>query len=276
MELKISDEKAHIVRDWVKRGIGTPPRTASDLLADRATMLARMGELEGALKERDIAYGYAVGLLTALAPQCSPLPDLLGVLTQIDNATVWTKKLEASLATLRAERDALRTTTMKQADQKSPTAFEDKLFPGSWRIEFFDEDGTCELATFSGPSAKVWAERFATLRSGSVAPVVTDEIERIAMAAFHGGKCCEACGISPCACMRAALTTAFAHLGGERKIEPTVTFTPSTGKIEIEPVERENDNHGTDKPVGRESDMTHHPTASDHDTLQDLSMEGRA
>jgi len=31
------------------------------------------------------AYGYASRLFKSLAPQCEPLPDLMGVLTQIDN-----------------------------------------------------------------------------------------------------------------------------------------------------------------------------------------------
>lgn len=36
-------------------------------------------------RERDQAYGYLSRLFTAWAPQCEPLPDLLGLCTQLDN-----------------------------------------------------------------------------------------------------------------------------------------------------------------------------------------------
>lgn len=44
------------------------------------------------------AYSYAVSLFSHLAPQCEPLPDLIGVLTQIDNATTIIPTLRATIA----------------------------------------------------------------------------------------------------------------------------------------------------------------------------------
>jgi hypothetical protein len=52
-------------------------------------------------KERDDAYGYLSRLFVALAPQCTPLPYLLGVCTQIDNWSVGAKEKEAELARIR-------------------------------------------------------------------------------------------------------------------------------------------------------------------------------
>lgn len=55
------------------------------------------------------AYKYAVRLFRHLAPQCTPLPDIYGVLTQIDNATTVIPKLEAEATRLRtAVEDTLR------------------------------------------------------------------------------------------------------------------------------------------------------------------------
>lgn len=39
-----------------------------------------------ALKERDEAYRYLRGIFEHVAPQCAPLPDLMGICTQVDNA----------------------------------------------------------------------------------------------------------------------------------------------------------------------------------------------
>lgn len=46
------------------------------------------------------AYNYAVTLFGHLAPQCEPLDDLLGVLTQIDNATTIIPELRKTIADL--------------------------------------------------------------------------------------------------------------------------------------------------------------------------------
>lgn len=42
------------------------------------------GELR-AVKERDAAYGYLRRVFEHVAPQCTPLPDLMGICTQVDN-----------------------------------------------------------------------------------------------------------------------------------------------------------------------------------------------
>lgn len=48
------------------------------------------------------AYFYAVSLFLHLAPQCEPLPDLIGVLTQIDNATTVIPDMRKQIADLEA------------------------------------------------------------------------------------------------------------------------------------------------------------------------------
>jgi hypothetical protein len=44
--------------------------------------------------------------------------------------------------------------------------FEDRRMPGQWRVEWFDDDGRCELEIFTGPDARRQALRFATRRYG--------------------------------------------------------------------------------------------------------------
>src|SRR5260370_3176911 len=39
--------------------------------------------------------------------------------------------------------------------------FEDRKFPGRWRVEWVDDDGGCEVAIFSGPNARERAIRYA-------------------------------------------------------------------------------------------------------------------
>ena len=39
------------------------------------------------------------------------------------------------------------------ADDLRAKLFEDRVTPGDWRVERFDEDRGCELATFSGPDS---------------------------------------------------------------------------------------------------------------------------
>jgi hypothetical protein len=45
--------------------------------------------------------------------------------------------------------------------------FEDRRSPGDWRVEWFDEDGGCEVAIFSGPNARERAIRYADRQYGS-------------------------------------------------------------------------------------------------------------
>ena len=39
--------------------------------------------------------------------------------------------------------------------------FEDRETPGQWRVEWFDDDGRCELEIFAGPDARRQALRCA-------------------------------------------------------------------------------------------------------------------
>jgi hypothetical protein len=39
--------------------------------------------------------------------------------------------------------------------------FEDRVHPREWRVEWFDEDGRCEVAIFAGPNARERALRYA-------------------------------------------------------------------------------------------------------------------
>ncbi|HET9848695.1 MAG TPA: hypothetical protein VFR68_09095 [Candidatus Dormibacteraeota bacterium] len=39
--------------------------------------------------------------------------------------------------------------------------FEDRETPGQWRVEWFDDDGRCELEIFTGPEARQQALRYA-------------------------------------------------------------------------------------------------------------------
>jgi hypothetical protein len=44
--------------------------------------------------------------------------------------------------------------------------FEDRVTPGQWRVEWFDDDGRCELEIFTGPDARRQALRYAMHRYG--------------------------------------------------------------------------------------------------------------
>ena len=45
--------------------------------------------------------------------------------------------------------------------------FEDRVSPGNWRVEWFDHDGGCEVAIFSGPKARDRAIRYADRQYGN-------------------------------------------------------------------------------------------------------------
>ena len=44
---------------------------------------------------------------------------------------------------------------------------EDRESAGDWRVEWFDDDGGCEVAIFAGPNAKNRAIRYANQHYGS-------------------------------------------------------------------------------------------------------------
>jgi len=44
--------------------------------------------------------------------------------------------------------------------------FEDRLYPGDWRVEWVDDDGGVELAIFAGPNTRERALRYADRQYG--------------------------------------------------------------------------------------------------------------
>jgi hypothetical protein len=44
--------------------------------------------------------------------------------------------------------------------------FEDRATPGEWHVEWFDDDGRCELEVFTGPNARRVALRYAMQKYG--------------------------------------------------------------------------------------------------------------
>jgi hypothetical protein len=44
--------------------------------------------------------------------------------------------------------------------------FEDRAHAGDWRVEWFDDDGGCEVEIFTGPNAGERARRYAEQRYG--------------------------------------------------------------------------------------------------------------
>jgi hypothetical protein len=42
--------------------------------------------------------------------------------------------------------------------------FEDRGHAGNWRVEWFDDDGGCEVEIFAGPNARERARRYAEQR----------------------------------------------------------------------------------------------------------------
>ena len=45
--------------------------------------------------------------------------------------------------------------------------FEDRETPGQWRVEWFDDDGRCELEIFTGPTARRQVLRYAMQKYGT-------------------------------------------------------------------------------------------------------------
>ena len=52
------------------------------------------------------------------------------------------------------------------AGPKPAMVFEDRETPAQWRVEWFDDDGACELAIFNGPDAHQQALRYAVQKCG--------------------------------------------------------------------------------------------------------------
>ena len=57
-------------------------------------------------------------------------------------------------------------TKTSQPGAEPANVFEDRVTPGQWRVEWFDDDGRCELEIFSGPDARRQALRYAMQKYG--------------------------------------------------------------------------------------------------------------
>jgi hypothetical protein len=55
---------------------------------------------------------------------------------------------------------------MSQPETEPAYVFEDRKYPSEWRVEWFDDDGGCELAVFAGPKARERALRYAVRQYG--------------------------------------------------------------------------------------------------------------
>lgn len=98
--------------------------------------------MTGAVDISGEAHAYLSRLLTHLHPQCEPLPDLMGLCTQIDNALTEIKTLRAALA------EVVRVAVEKEREacaflaEKSGDGIEDVTT--SWEEGF--ADGAVEIA----------------------------------------------------------------------------------------------------------------------------------
>src|SRR5437588_9670851 len=57
-------------------------------------------------------------------------------------------------------------TKTTQPGAEPANVFEDRATPGQWRVEWFDDDGRCELEVFTGPDARRQALRYAMQKYG--------------------------------------------------------------------------------------------------------------
>jgi hypothetical protein len=57
-------------------------------------------------------------------------------------------------------------TKTSQPGAEPANVFEDRQTPGQWRVEWFDDDGRCELEIFAGHDARRQALRYAMRRYG--------------------------------------------------------------------------------------------------------------
>jgi hypothetical protein len=59
-------------------------------------------------------------------------------------------------------------------DLETAKVFGDREWPGDWRVEWFDDDGGCEVAIFSGPNAHERALRYADRQYGNFEEISLD------------------------------------------------------------------------------------------------------
>jgi hypothetical protein len=52
---------------------------------------------------------------------------------------------------------------------KDLLVFENRVYPGEWRVEYFDDDGGCYVTIFAGPAAEQRARAyFDALKAGTL------------------------------------------------------------------------------------------------------------
>jgi hypothetical protein len=55
---------------------------------------------------------------------------------------------------------------MSQPDIAPAQVFEDRMYAGEWRVQWFNDDGDCEVAIFSGHKARERAIQYAERQYG--------------------------------------------------------------------------------------------------------------
>jgi len=68
-------------------------------------------------------------------------------------------------------------TKTTQPGAEPANVFEDRATPGQWRVEWFDDDGRCELDIFSGEDARRQALRYAMRKYGQFREVLEEQSE---------------------------------------------------------------------------------------------------
>jgi hypothetical protein len=66
-----------------------------------------------------------------------------------------------------ATSDSNQIATLAEGPPRSARVFEDLLYPGDWRVEWFDDNGDVELASFAGPKARERAIKYADRQYGT-------------------------------------------------------------------------------------------------------------
>ena len=66
-------------------------------------------------------------------------------------------------------------TKTAQPGAEPANVFEDRAVTGQWRVEWFDDDGRCELEIFTGHDARRQALRYAMRRYGQFKEVQREE-----------------------------------------------------------------------------------------------------
>jgi hypothetical protein len=65
-----------------------------------------------------------------------------------------------------------------QAMTEPAKVFEDRVAPGQWRVEWVDDDGSCEVEIFTGPDARRQALRHAMQKYGHFKEVQLEPYRR--------------------------------------------------------------------------------------------------